>query len=194
MTWKAIPNSHLGHTTCNGHCGNTIVVVEEHAHDALCSGCLMTRINETLVMPPGTVKQWTPPRTVTPPEPVYPPSSKAAIAPFLTDVEAVCINHRHPVHLALTEDTPEAIARAYYIHDHVFHKTGTWLIGGPGGANGDICNPCGGGNRQGGPLEGGPRHDLCLKGRTRGRGNDCPCTHDKPYMRGIKPGKPGTRP
>lgn len=73
--------------------------------------------------------------------------------------------------------TPEQMVEGFAAHDRVAHEEGVWLVGGPGGADEGVCAPCGGGDRDKRPLEGGPDHGKCLKGQTRGWGGRCGCKH-----------------
>jgi hypothetical protein len=139
----------------------------------------------------GRCAKHLPPKPV--PEPaVYPPSSHppAAIRVADPNVAAYCPHPNEFVNLNLMSLDPDDIRLVYQLHDQLHHRADGWLIGGPGGGVGDVCNPCAGWNtKEKKPLTDGPRHDLCLNGRTTYRGGDCPCTHDKPHMRGIKPGQ-----
>jgi hypothetical protein len=150
---------------------------------------------------PGTVPppdHWFTAHNPPPAPAVYPPSINPPTGIRVSDpnVRALCLDHPEPVDLHLMSLDPDDIRLAYLLHDRLWHNPHGWLIGGPGGADGDVCNPCGGGARDKTPLvtvgpDGeeftGPRHDLCLRGKTRGRGRDCPCQHDREYMRGLKP-------
>lgn len=132
------------------------------------------------------------PRPPVPEPAVYPPSTHPPAAIRVADprVAAYCPHPDRLVDLHLMSLDPEDIRLVYQLHDQLHHRPDGWLIGGPGGGEGDVCNPCAGWNtKEKKPLTDGPRHDLCLNGRTTYRGGDCPCTHNKPHMRGIKPGQ-----
>lgn len=90
----------------------------------------------------------------------------------------------HGCVIPLVSLSTEDIDTAFRMHYQVAHAPAGWLIGGAGGADGEVCDPCGGGDR-GRPME--PRHDLCRRGG-RGKGRDCSCTHDRAHMRGTKVG------
>jgi hypothetical protein len=101
------------------------------------------------------------------------------LTPFaLVDTSRVfrCIRCREqwPMVVGLT---PEEMVRGFADHDRVAHQEGVWLVGGPGGADENVCAPCGGGDRDKRPLPGGPDHSLCLKGKTKGWGGRCGCQH-----------------
>lgn len=72
---------------------------------------------------------------------------------------------------------PVGRVQAFAGHDRVVHDEGVWLVGGPGGADEMVCAPCGGGDREKRPLEGGPDHAKCLKGKGRGWAARCGCSH-----------------
>jgi hypothetical protein len=192
---------------CGGNCGQWIVVDKAYTGVGYCTSCALERIdvehadgtrmaannylfNGDPNAPPAD------PRTINYPPAVYPPSGRASnIRPADPDTAGYCMRHPRPANVGLMSLTPADVAIAYAIHDHIHHRPDAWLIGPAGGADDDICRACAGAkwDRDIGKevaMEGGPRHDLCLKGRTRGRGANCPCTHDKPHMRGIKPGDP----
>jgi hypothetical protein len=183
---------------CHNGCGEWIVIDSAYTGPAHCTDCHLTLLNApTIAVITDKPDHWftahNPPPT--PPTPDRLPTPPAA-STYNTEtaIRGYCIHPHHPrkpapVHLD-TLNTDD-ITLAYRIHDHIHHNPTGWLIGGPGGANSDICNPCGGArwDKDEGrvvQLE-QPRHDMCLRGRTRGRGNDCPCTHNRPHMRGIKP-------
>lgn len=179
---------------CGGpDCGEWIVVDRAFTGTGYCSDCLLTNLDAsgpvTAVTPPD---HWYTRHNPPPPPADYPPTAGAAIRAANPDVAAACTSHggTYPVPVPLLSLNPDDITIAFAAHDQVAHRD--WLIGGPGGANGDVCNPCAGAvyDRAQGKtvvMEGGPRHDMCLNGRTRGRGGDCGCTHNKPWMRGTKP-------
>lgn len=180
---------------CADECGSWIVVDRAFTGKGYCTPCLIARIGSvagaTIEAPP----QWFSKNNPPPPPAVYPPGADiAAIRVSDPDVAGYCLAHDPPVSIFLMSLDPYDISLAYRMHDILYHAPTRWLIGGPGGATGDICNPCGGGNKDKTPMEGGPRHDLCLRGNPRGGwGRNCPCQHDRPYMRGIKP-ETGDRP
>lgn len=186
---------------CAGDCGEWIVIDSGFTGDGYCSKCLTLRVGlaaaGTTVEPPP---QWFARNNPPPPFAVYPPGAPiAGIRVADPDVAGYCLAHDPPVSIHLMTLDPYDISLAYRMHDIMFHQPTRWLIGGPGGADGDVCNPCGGGDRDKNPLitviDGkefkGPRHDLCLRGNRRGGwGRNCPCQHDRPWMRGIKPDTP----
>lgn len=176
---------------CGTGCGEWIVVDRAYTGTGFCSGCLADRTGGGVAASYPAPPEWSAAHNPVPPPAVY-PERQNTVLPFRTDydpnVNAVCISH--PTAVAIPLMTVADAPLAYRIHDHLNHRRWGWLIGGPGGANGDVCDPCGGGTKDKKPLTDGPRHDLCLNGRTRGRGGDCPCRHDRPWMRGIKPGAP----
>lgn len=188
---------------CGGpDCGQWIVVDRAYDGVGYCSGCLHAKLGGTdhprVDPPPEWFSEHNPP----PPFAVYPPGADiAGVRIGDPDVAGRCL--AHPLDdpagdLHLMTLGPADITVAFAVHDHLWHRRDGWLIGGPGGADGDICNPCGGGGRDkapltttlpGGEVYTGPRHDLCLRGDPRGGwGRNCPCTHDRPHMRGVKPG------
>lgn len=178
---------------CDGGCGEWIVIDSERP-GGHCSTCLVESLGGATVGTYPKPDSWSTAHNPPPAPAVYPPST----APTATtiripdpNVTAYCDRKDHPTppRIPIMSAHPDDVTSAYYLHDLVHHQPNGWLIGGPGGATGDVCNPCGGGNPDKTPMQ-QPRHDLCARG-TRGRGRDCPCTHDRPHMRGIKP---NTRP
>lgn len=162
-----------------------------------CTGCLHARIGMPAVTTVDPPAHWFREHNPLPPDPVYPPSvdPPAGVRLGDPDVSAACtgnprtgrLDHGPLYPISLYSLDPADVAVAFGVHDHLWHRPRGWLIGGPGGADGDVCNPCGGGNKDKSRME-QPRHDLCLRGNPRGGwGRNCPCTHDRPYMRGIKP-------
>ena len=87
-----------------------------------------------------------------------------------------CIHCREewPMIVGITEDM---MVKAFADHHRVAHEDGVWLVGGPGGADDNVCAPCGGGDRDKRPLPDGPDHSRCLRGQTRGWGGRCGCLH-----------------
>lgn len=177
---------------CGGECGEWIVIDAAFTGKGYCSKCLtqqvgMAATGTAVAAPPQWFSRNNPP----PPPPVYPPGAPiAGIRVGDPDVAGYCLAHDPPISIHLMTLDPYDIRLAYEMHDIMFHRPTRWLIGGPGGATGDICNPCGGGNKDKTKME-QPRHDLCLRGNPRGGwGRNCPCHHDRPWMRGIKPDTP----
>ena len=173
---------------CADECGSWIVVDRAFTGKGYCSNCLIARIGTTagaVIAPPP---QWSSKNNPPPPPAVYPPGADiAGIRVADPEVAGYCLAHDPPVSIHLMTLDSHDITLAYRMHDIMHHRPTRWLIGGPGGADGDVCNPCGGGNKDKTRMD-QPRHDLCLRGNPRGGwGRNCPCRHDRPYMRGIKP-------
>lgn len=173
-------------------CGTYVVAVPGQEADARCIECGRAEITHGWAVPIEIPADLAPPR-ITYPDPTYPPSPHrtGGVRVGSPDVAGRCL--AHPLNapdgdLRLMSLEPADVTVAYALHDQLHHRRTGWLVGGPGGATGDICNPCGGGNKDKTRME-QPRHDLCLRGNPRGGwGRNCPCTHDRPHMRGIKPG------
>lgn len=160
-------------------------------HWVTCTGCTTTvavTVDRTDGQCPDHAAR---PTIPTPPPPAAPGHNRTAIAAINPDLTARCLIRWCPNNtIALTTGTPAEIALVYAVHDSTYHRDDTWMVGPAGGGSGDICNPCAGWNgKEKQPLTDGPRHDLCLRDKTEWRGGDCPCTHHKPHMRGIKPGQ-----
>lgn len=179
---------------CGDRCGEWIVVDRAYTGVGYCTACARRRIGAPTLTPiTDPPDHWFSRHNPPPPDPVYPPGRAAAVRVGDPDVSGYCTGHPTSHNLNLMSTDPVDIAVACAVHDHVWHNPHGWILGGVGGANDDICRACAGAKWDSDigkevAMEGGPRHDLCLKGRTRGRGANCPCTHDRPYMRGIKPG------
>jgi hypothetical protein len=190
---------------CHGGCGQHIVADREYTDRGgltFCSICRWEQIgggNTTAVVHEKPA-HWFTANNPGPPPAAYPPSTIEAYAVRVNDpdVDGRCL--AHPLDstdgdLRLMTADPGDVELAFALHDFFHHNTGDgpWLIAGNTGRTGDVCNPCAGAKwdkDQGKTvaMDGGPRHDLCLRERTRGRGGDCPCVHHRPYMKGIKPG------
>jgi hypothetical protein len=192
---------------CAG-CGTNVVAVPEHAATSFCIECgrAAAEITHAWAVPVPVDPPELARPTYLPPPAVYPPTEPTeGLRVADPDVAGRCLAHppaSPESHIRLMSLDPDDIAVAFGIHDHLWHNPTGWLIGGPGGADGDICNPCGGGGKDKRPLTTvldngeaytGPRHDLCLRGNPRGGwGRNCPCQHDRPYMRGVKPDDAGS--
>lgn len=185
-------------TRCGGdNCDEWIVVDRAYTGTGHCSSCLnriVERGDEAVTADPPP--QWFSKHNPPPPDPQYPPGQPiVGLRTADPNVSGYCLScpiGSSRAVLQLMSLSPDDIHIAVETHRRLWHTRDGWLIGGPGGADGDVCNPCGGAywdKEQGKvlPLQ-QPRHDHCLRGRTRGRGRDCPCNHDRPYMRGVKPG------
>jgi hypothetical protein len=207
--WPSMTSVQCG----GGNCNEWIIVDGAFTGTGYCSACLHARVGgDSLIVAVDPPDAWFSAHNPGPPSAVYPPSPHTGIGIRTgdPDVAGRCLAHHltDPAgDLRLLSLDPADIHIAMTLHRQQHHDPFTvaggrpigWLIGGPGGADGDICNPCGGGGKDkaplvttvGGDTYTGPRHDLCLRGNPRGGwGRNCPCTHDRPHMRGIKPGSP----
>lgn len=175
-------------------CDEWVAVIPEHANTARCGIHIAEDVGLTTNLNPEKPAHWFTANNPPPEPPVYPPSEHEGVTVRVEnpDLTARCLDHRldDPAgQIILYSLDPLDVTVAFGAHDHRHHNPTAWYIGGAGGADADICNPCGGGSKDKTPLPDGPRHDLCLRGNPRGGwGRNCPCTHDKPYMRGTKPG------
>ena len=180
---------------CQDGCGEWLVIDGAYTGKAYCSACLANRIglNHAVTEPPPA---WFSANNPPPPSAVYPPrvdtGTHTPVRVADPNLTGYCIQHRKPVPMVIHGLNPDDITVAFAAHDRTWHTPGAWLLGATGGAGDDICRACGGAywDKEAGremPLTDGPRHDLCLKGKTRGRGGNCPCTHDRPWMKGVKP-------
>lgn len=182
--------SHYVSARCVG-CGTHVVAVPEQIDQARCLDC--RRTHEQITVP------WFTPYGKWHPTVGYPaPGSAGAISdgkmthfgPAEYEIGQK-LSHFAPSdpHITLRcvscgETWPQVLGlddsgrvRAFADHDRIAHHPNAWLVGGPGGANETICDPCGGGGPEKRPRDGGPDHSKCLKGKKSGWGGRCDCQH-----------------
>ena len=129
--------------------------------------------------------------------------------PPVSDFNAGCLVRT--CHATWPLNSLEDALLSIHAHELVMHRENAWMVGGVGGSNTRICDPCGGaspggwalveGERVELPPKGSPfgitfksaRHDLCLNGHSRGRGQtyECDCKHrtpeqQQPHLKGKK--------